>query len=243
MPDRRSIMSGHQPQYIPSPQYFAKVRDADMFVFSDDVKFCGKEWQNRNRIIRPGNSGGWMWLTVPVMGGDDGGFICDKIIPSTGWQKLHSRSIRSAYCGRQWNKNGRLFLRDIADDIESTPDAMKLSQFTERLLSIIMEYLDIDTEWFSAFYDLEANASRYPNVSEKIFNQMRELDCPVYLSGISGPDYMDTSYFPEGSLYIHEWDPAQYDPPDPNFSLLDLIARKGKQAKDFLGKTSLRTWK
>src|SRR4051794_4461881 len=52
-----------QPSYIPWRGYFDLIRDADVFVFYDDVQYDDEGWRNRNRIKSPS---GPRWLTIPV---------------------------------------------------------------------------------------------------------------------------------------------------------------------------------
>ena len=39
-----------QPSYIPWRGYFHQIRNADVFIFYDDVSFDKDGWRNRNRI-------------------------------------------------------------------------------------------------------------------------------------------------------------------------------------------------
>jgi len=57
-----------QPEHFPYLGYFAKMRQSDVFVLLDDVRFSGpRSFQNRNRLRS--SSGGEEWLTVPVVSG------------------------------------------------------------------------------------------------------------------------------------------------------------------------------
>ena len=53
-----------QPSYIPWRGYFHQIRQADVFVFYDDVQYDVDGWRNRNRIK---THGGTRWLTVLQM--------------------------------------------------------------------------------------------------------------------------------------------------------------------------------
>jgi hypothetical protein len=60
------IVASHQPHFNPYLGYFAKMRLADVFILSDDVKFIKNGFIHRNRIRSWQAPEGWRWLTVPV---------------------------------------------------------------------------------------------------------------------------------------------------------------------------------
>ncbi len=40
-----------QPTYLPWSGYFSMIKNADIFVFLDDVQFDKRSWQQRKRIF------------------------------------------------------------------------------------------------------------------------------------------------------------------------------------------------
>ena len=53
-----------QPTYLPWSGYFSMIKNADIFVFLDDVQFDKRSWQQRNRILLNKKE---TFLTVPVI--------------------------------------------------------------------------------------------------------------------------------------------------------------------------------
>jgi hypothetical protein len=44
------VLVAQQPGYLPFTGFFDKVRQADVLVLQDDLRYVKQEWQNRNRI-------------------------------------------------------------------------------------------------------------------------------------------------------------------------------------------------
>src|SRR2546428_602993 len=57
------VVTIHQPEHLPWLGFFDKVRQADVFVILDHVRYRKRYFQNRNRIRA---EHGAIWLTVPV---------------------------------------------------------------------------------------------------------------------------------------------------------------------------------
>lgn len=60
------IVASHQPHFNPYLGYFAKMKAADTFVFSDDVQFTKNGFIHRNKVRSWQRPEGWRWLTMPV---------------------------------------------------------------------------------------------------------------------------------------------------------------------------------
>ena len=58
------ILASHQPNFFPYLGFFYNMNKADIFVFSDDVKFAKKNFQNYTNI--KSTTGEMLRLTVPV---------------------------------------------------------------------------------------------------------------------------------------------------------------------------------
>lgn len=63
-----------QPTFLPWLGYFALIDQADVFVFLDDVQFCKRSWQCRNRVSGPN---GPVLLSLPVARKPSRPLICD----------------------------------------------------------------------------------------------------------------------------------------------------------------------
>lgn len=228
------LFAGHQPHYLPSIQYFAKIALCEEFVFSDDVQYEPKEWQNRNRV--PGNGpDGWQWLSAPVR--REGFFITEKILAEGNWQMAHVRTLENLYR----KQPGWEMVEELCSIILASMTGESLDDLNISLTRSILKMLNIRTACHRAV-ELVNRAPAIPNPSQKLAGQMEELHCEGYLSGMSGPEYMDTSYFQPGSLFLFRWVPCGYGAPMDNLSIVDLIARKGIDAWKFLGARKAELW-
>ena len=79
-----SIVSIHQPAYIPWLGYFHKISQSDVHVFYDDAEYSKNNLFNRNKIKTPQ---GEQWLTVPVEYHNTQKINQTKITSNTNWQK------------------------------------------------------------------------------------------------------------------------------------------------------------
>lgn len=52
-----------QPTFIPYYGYFKLMKEADIFIFLDNVQFSKQSWQHRNKISIRGKD---HWLTIPI---------------------------------------------------------------------------------------------------------------------------------------------------------------------------------
>ncbi len=85
-----------QPTYLPGPGYFNLIARAGFFVYLDDVQFCPRSWQQRNRILIGDVP---HWLTVPVMGTEDGRQRIRDVLtsPDKHWRRKHLRTLEKIY--------------------------------------------------------------------------------------------------------------------------------------------------
>ena len=84
-----------QPTYLPWTGYFRIMKEADIYVFADNVQFESGSWQCRNRIKTPTK---WKWLTVPVM---HSSLFCPikdiQISNNQSWTQKHWNTLNSCY--------------------------------------------------------------------------------------------------------------------------------------------------
>jgi len=87
-----TVISIHQPGYLPWLGFFKKILSSDVFVFLDDVQYKKHEFQNRNKIR---TSNGSIMLTVPIMGKFGTTLNQIKIKNSSNWSEKQKKIINS----------------------------------------------------------------------------------------------------------------------------------------------------
>lgn len=83
-----------QPTYLPWAGYFRIMKEADVYVFLDNVQFEQRSWQSRNRIKSVGN---FVWLSVPTHHGSNSRISEVEIDNSKAWMRQHLSAIRTSY--------------------------------------------------------------------------------------------------------------------------------------------------
>lgn len=167
------IVTIHQPEHFPYSGFFQKMSKADLFVVLDNVKFRKNYFQNRNKI--KSRSGDDLWLTVPVEKTADSKEIRDVMTsPDPNWRKKLSRTIQE----------------NLKVNIDEVYSHEKLIDINMASIVWCMEKLSIKRPMVMAS-SLDVVGSK----SELLANVLRSVGATKYISGPSGKDYLDLSYF------------------------------------------------
>jgi len=83
-----------QPTYLPWAGYFRIMKEADVYIFLDNVQFEQRSWQSRNRIKSVEK---FVWMTIPTHH-ESQSRICDvEIDNSKPWKRQHQTAIKTSY--------------------------------------------------------------------------------------------------------------------------------------------------
>lgn len=167
------IVTIHQPEHFPYMGFFQKINQADVFVVLDNVKFRKNYFQNRNKIKT--KSGQDIWITVPVERSADSKEIRDVMVSTD----IHWR---------------RKLLRTIQDNLGF--DASEIYN-QERLIDINMSSIEWSMKNLKINKPIVMASSLNPvgNKSEMLADIVRKLGGKKYISGPSGKEYLDLSFF------------------------------------------------
>ena len=168
------IASIHQPEHFPYMGFFQKMSSADVFVILDNVQYKKRNFQNRNKIKL--KSGEDYWLTVPVDKDSDRKVIKDVTVSKdTLWRKKLIRTV----------------LEHLKFDISEFYEHEKLIDINMSSIKWCMKKLSINTPLVYASDLSNLSGSK----SELLASILREIGANKYISGPSGKDYLDLSYF------------------------------------------------
>ena len=163
----------HQPEHLPYMGFFQKANAADLLVILDNVKFRKNYFQNRNKIKNL--NGDDEWITVPVE------------------KKATSKKIKDVKVSEDPNWRAKL-QRKIAEnfkfDASSFYDSDRLLSINMRGIIWAMGELNIRTPIIHAS-EVDCDG----NKSELLAGIVKELGGTSYISGPSGKDYLDMSFF------------------------------------------------
>ncbi|MCK7578225.1 MAG: WbqC family protein [Chromatiales bacterium] len=214
-----------QSNYIPWKGYFDLIRDADLFIFYDDLQFTKNDWRNRNKIKTQKGS---EWLTIPV-GSSASRLICEVEIKDFSWQVKHWKTIRQNYGKSSYFAN----YRDFFEDIYLGQKWANLSLLNQSLIRLISsDLLNLKTE----FRD-----SRDYDLSGQKLNRLMELlvkaEADRYISGPAAKNYIDEPRFTEACIELVWKDysgypeyPQRFPPFEHGVSILDLLFNVGPDA-------------
>jgi hypothetical protein len=167
------IVTIHQPEHFPYEGFFQKLERADVFVVLDNVKFRKNYFQNRNKILT--RSGTEDWVTVPVEKSADSKDIKDvEVSRDPTWRKKVVRKIKE----------------NLKFDSSEIYQHDKLIDINMSSIRWCMQNMKVERDIVFA-----SSLGVTGGKSELLSNIVRSLGATKYISGPSGRDYLDMSYF------------------------------------------------
>jgi hypothetical protein len=162
----------HQPEHFPYLGFFQKMNKADIIVILDNVNFRKNYFQNRNRFKN--SQGVEEWFTIPVPKDAVKKQIKDVKPSETNWRTKILKKL---------SYNFKL-------DLTHVYETELLADINIRSIVYCAGRLGVDTPIIRA-----ATLSAEGSKSELLGNICKELNAKEYISGPSGRDYLDLSYF------------------------------------------------
>lgn len=222
-----------QPSYIPWRGYFDQIRQADLFIFYDDVQYDKHGWRNRNQIK---TSQGKLWLTIPVHSKGVTGGIAIKDVRidwSKPWSRSHLKSFVTAYNKAPHFKE---FLPLLESFYEGRHDEF-LADFTIDTSISLARTLGITSTQFMRSSQLGDITGQK---TERIINILKQVGATHYLSGPSAAAYIEPEKFQQAGITLEYIDykypeyPQFYPPFDPYVSIVDLLFMTNTDALTYM---------
>jgi len=215
----------HQPNYLPYIGFFHKLNNVDVFVIYDDAQFSKEDFQHRNKIRI---FHGWKWITVPVekklIPINEIKIKNEVVLKGLKWSDAHLKDIKVNY------KDAPYYAK-YGDDFEMiyNNNYYKLIDLNMKLIYFLMDVFDIRTKLiFSSELGFTSKSTN------RLVEIVEALDGDVYLSGLSGKDYLDISQFYENGIkvkfqeFTHPIYKQNYNSFVPNMSAIDMLFNVGK---------------
>lgn len=174
----------HQPEHMSYLGFFHKVSISDVFIILDNVDYEKNYFQNRNRI--PTQSG-VQYLTVPVST-KNGKKIREVEISRNEWHTMRRKILSTIF---QTYKKAPFFDEyfDSLEEVFNDNDGF-LMKLNIDLMYHFFAWLEIYPIIYRAS-ELNATGGK----SELLANICKEVGATKYISGCSGRNYLDTSFF------------------------------------------------
>lgn len=219
-----SILSGHQPNFLPWIKYFEKIALSDIFTYSNDVKYSQKTFVSRT-TIRLKNSA--ILLTIPVYHVNDFQRIFEKKIVKN--DKILTKIVNSIY----YNLKREQYFKDVKpvlDIIKSSYEKFdRLDKFNMNINNfIIEELLGIKTKKYIGF-DLGLQDF---TKNQRIAKNCQIFQSDIYLSGTGGQKYMDLRFFTEEKIQVFYFRSHIYNQLKPEIqdsSIIKIISSVGQE--------------
>jgi len=196
------------------------MKNADIFVIYDDAQFNKNDFQHRNKIRI---YHGWKWLTVPIekkrIPIKDIKIKNDFSKKGVLWNEAHLLDIKNNYQNSKFYKKYEKSLGEIYMD-----EYTNLIDLNMNIINFINNAFNISCKivFSSEFGFTSKSTTRLAEITEA-------LGGDVYLSGLSGKDYMDVSHFETRGIkieyqnYKHPTYMQAYDGFVPNMSSIDAL--------------------
>jgi hypothetical protein len=214
-----------QPNYIPWLGYFDLVRQADVWVWYDDVQYTKRDWRNRNRLAAGGEP---VWLTIPVK--TKGRFeqrICDVAIDDARpWVRRHLDTLSRFYTRAPFFGLVESLMRSA---LEGHPPL--LADLTIALNERICALLGFTPRFVRSSRLARSGAKK----QDALLELCAELGATSYLSGPAARAYIDPAAFAAAHIelrYItYDYPPYARGPHPfvPNLSIVDVLAWVGAE--------------
>lgn len=220
-----------QPSYIPWRGFFDQIRQADLFVFYDDVQYDKHGWRNRNQIK---TNQGKQWLTIPVnsKGVTNGIPIKDvRIDWSKPWAKSHLKSITISYAK---SPHLKAYL-SLLESLYQRRDEF-LADFTIESTIVLARELGMTSTRFMRSSELSGLEGQK---TDRVISVLKQVGATHYLCGPSASSYMEPEKFAAAGIsfeymqYSYPEYPQLYPPYDQYVTILDLMFMTGKDALQY----------
>jgi hypothetical protein len=223
------VVAVHQPEFLPWLGFCDKAAAADTLVLLDTVQFRKRYFQNRNRIRTADGCG---WLTIPVRHPQRVPIAALRIDRDSPFLKKNPRTLERAYrCAPYFDR----YFPPLRDILAATWDT--LIDLNEALIRFIFDALEIGTALVRAS---KCSAFDGDGPSGLLLDLCVQAGASVYLSGVSGREYLDLRLFERAGLDVrfqefhHPVYQQLHDPFMPCMSAVDLLFNHGPASSAIL---------
>ncbi len=231
--DRRRVtrVSIHQPNFLPWTKLFDKVLSSDVYIAYDSVQYTRSEFHSRQLIA---GRDGSVWLSVPVLTRGRGRqrLCAVELVEDRAWRASHLRLLTEHY-------RGAPYFREVMAVLESVyaHDDCLLVDFNLRLLRALLDYVCVTVRiaratWFDHGGDN----------TERIIQLTRAVAGDVHLTSTYGTprQYIDWTRVAAAGIAVESQQFSaphyrqQFEPFQPNLSVVDLLFAVGPAEADLL---------
>jgi len=184
----KMIVTIHQPEHFPYEGFFQKMRESDLFIVLDNVKFRKNYFQNRNKFLSKKGEEEWFGVAVPK---NSNSLLINEITPVddriNNWKSKTIKQISN----------------NFSIDITDVYDQEKLIEINMSSIVWCRNKLKIETPMLYA-----SSLNVVGEKSDLLLNICKEVNATTYLSGPSGKDYLDQEIFRQNNIKVDFFNPV-----------------------------------
>lgn len=220
-----------QPTLFPWIGYFNMIKNSDVFVFLDNVKFKKQTWHMRNRLKSSSKiDEAEFWIHIPTKLPRTDTMIKDVVIDNhQDWKQKHLDNFQYNY-GNKYEDI--LFLKDLYQK-----DWEMLAEFNIEFITKCCQFLDINTTLVRAS-ELNAHGRK----SHLVLDICKKVNTETLLANSGSKNYLekDKEIFDNANIDIvyHNYNPIKYNQHGKIFfkdlSILDLLFSENQNSKNFI---------
>lgn len=225
-----TVVTIHQPNYLPWVGLFSKIREADCFIIYDTAQYTKSSLVNRNRIR---TKTGWLYLTVPISRHFYGTKLHLVAMPDDRkWQNEHWQTIYANYARAPFFRKYKDYFGEIYKE-----NWQYLWQMNEKILIFLLDCFEIKVKVLRAS---ELGIDSSLTKTDSLIACLKSAGASTYLSGPSGRNYLETDQFSNNNIALkyvkfeHPIYSQRYPGFEPNMAAIDLLFNTGPQASDII---------
>ncbi len=213
-----------QPHLFPWIGYFEIIRNSDIFIFLDNIRFPHRSYVNRVKFRFENNID---WLSLPIERRNDQTIINTKLFNKEKSFKILKKKIFYSL------KNNNNF-----DIIEN-----EINKISIEKISTISEFNKITIKSIaSLIFGKKINIIEYPKIQsektkgDKILEICKFFKATNYLTGFGGKNYLDFELFEKNGINVEflDYNLGRYTNSQiNNLSILDILSHMGKDAENY----------
>jgi hypothetical protein len=220
-----------QPTLFPWIGYFNMIKNSDVFVLLDNVKFKKQTWHMRNRLKSSSKvDESEIWVRIPTKLPKTDTIIKDVLIDNNqDWKQKHLDIFQYNYGNKYENI---LFVKELYHK-----DWEKICDFNIEFITQCCQFLEIDTKLVRAS-ELDVKGKK----SHLVLDICKQLNADSLLANSGSKNYLETDkqIFDAANVNIsyHNYNHIIYDQHGEVFfkdlSILDLLFSEQENSKEFI---------
>lgn len=236
MKNQELVCAISQPNYIPWVGYFSLIKNVDIFIFLDDVKYIKREWKNRNKIRKSKDSNEFKWLSISIDKVNQEKNLNECIIyDNLNWRDQHLNSMIDVYAKAPYFNN---YFKDIKSIIK-TKNLNNLATLNINLINYFCDILNIKTK------KLKSSQLKCDGAKDiKLIALCNQVKAKKYIANNKSENYINEENFRKNNIILEyqNYNLKQYSQFNdkkklqyiPYLSIIDLVFNHGNESYKYI---------